>query len=428
MSDTLRTRSRSLDSDDTGEYNQASWQLISRSSGSIVNQSIGAKQLITTRSSVIVDENPALPGYDSLADHYCAHQKQSCVYHEYDYTYHYSLASDKRVFGSWAEYTPAIPTPLVLNWGPALTAFVNQLDPKGPVGLRFFQNVWELGETIKMFTDVRSGFRKLRSSLSRNKANTSTLRDVYKLNKGTNPSSRGLLDYVSRGLDTMSNVWLGYRYGVKPLVSDIIALANTVSAVQQQVEKALRHKEDRLFVHARETTSNEGVKFWPGSYARKSNFVNKTEYVITADISWPNFYVDDGVFTDAILKYWGFDSILANLWEILPLSFVVDWAIDIGDKLSRLDLDSMNRTARNRDAVTIHRASHSTKVSTSYLDHSFLGLDGKRHSAAVMQPVASSHYIRKKGLPDEFDYPEILGGLTAVHAIDGAAILRGFLR
>jgi hypothetical protein len=125
-----------------------------------------------------------------------------------------------------------------------------------------------------------------------------------------------------------SNTWLELQYGWKPLLSDIYGAC-------EQLADAL-HSGDRVFFETSATAMNRytmDVVWNPSisgaiSSGRAKGFAHcrstyKVRYRVNSNLS--------------TLSQLGVTNPLLLGWELLPYSFVVDWALPIGNYLSTLD-------------------------------------------------------------------------------------------
>lgn len=123
-------------------------------------------------------------------------------------------------------------------------------------------------------------------------------------------------------LKSSASAWLGYQYGVKPLMSDIFALS-------EELSKQARGPE--LFkVFEKSIDPTYGPSTWPSA-----NFANwltgSFERGFKAGYS---FSISNPQVFDA-WRY-GLTSPLSLAWELTPYSFVIDWFTNLGAFLNGL--------------------------------------------------------------------------------------------
>lgn len=116
---------------------------------------------------------------------------------------------------------------------------------------------------------------------------------------------------------TMANTWLGYTYGLRPLVKDVY---DAVGALQTRLERP-----DYVTVRSGKTAIVRGAAHATGSNNYYHSAVNG--YITTrGEIT---FYVDKPVLRT--LDQCGLVNPLSVAWELVPFSFVVDWFLPVGD-------------------------------------------------------------------------------------------------
>lgn len=122
-----------------------------------------------------------------------------------------------------------------------------------------------------------------------------------------------------------ANEWLQLQLGVKPLVADVYALAEVLAknAERKAVFKVSSSRSQKW--NQSETTSIawEGLpvrRFENGIYTRKYVYVFSSSNEVISS-----------------LASLGITNPLSWAWELLPLSFVIDWFLRVGDYIDTLD-------------------------------------------------------------------------------------------
>lgn len=119
--------------------------------------------------------------------------------------------------------------------------------------------------------------------------------------------------------DAVADVWLQYRYAIKPLAYSIEDIGRTLLEYQ------------RIYAKFREKT--ESVV--PDEVLQVDGWVlQRSDLAITARCAIKNRYTGEGVVNSLL------DLIKINpfstAWELVPLSFVIDWFVNIGDVITSL--------------------------------------------------------------------------------------------
>lgn len=208
----------------------------------------------------------------------------------------------------------------------------------------------ELPETVKM---VLQGFRKVGEMVRDFKSKKFSLtkasvkrraylkkkfdEDMASLNLKRKGASKKMLHILDRAkkrakstytkavaeslrelADAISNLWLQFRYGIMPIVY-------TVESVQDLV-KSLKSE----YITARDKESDEIVI---------KNFIeleSELTLPVTHRVTIKQRYKPKATtFEDVLVRVSG--NFALTLWELVPLSFVVDWFVNVGDLLSSLN-------------------------------------------------------------------------------------------
>lgn len=139
--------------------------------------------------------------------------------------------------------------------------------------------------------------------------------------------------------DAISSVWLTFRYGIMP---NVYLIEDMVKSMSEGQEKFIRFSQKRELVIP--TFDLEGWTKSGDLTATVRCFIKrsfKDTEVHNAPYSW-NFAV--------------------SLWELFPLSFVIDWIINVGDLISALT----GSTNQYKEAATVSVVTHSSNVTYTH--------------------------------------------------------------
>lgn len=143
-------------------------------------------------------------------------------------------------------------------------------------------------------------------------------RALYAVKRG---DAAGALRHLSdkRGLARRgADLFLQYKYGWKPLMSDIYGLSELL---KQQCKPA-------LLMTAQTRTTVKTPRLLPkNGYDRKGNINIRGRLALTGKINSNQARLPDRI---------GLSNPLSLAWELVPYSFVVDWFIPIGDILDAM--------------------------------------------------------------------------------------------
>lgn len=144
---------------------------------------------------------------------------------------------------------------------------------------------------------------------------------------GVNPRSKGSR---SRGSQALSNHWLEYQYGWKPLMGDIWgameAIANSHYA-PQPLRFSSQHRTEK---------TQEGFRLRAGTPGTNVYWALDLDYVCEDRVA---FLINVSEETSVLqaLASTGVTNPLNVAWEIIPYSFVVDWFVPVGAYLQQLE-------------------------------------------------------------------------------------------
>lgn len=200
-----------------------------------------------------------------------------------------------------------------------------------PEAIQMFTNI--SSRVIKLCRDFRSGNIDLLSRYRRNRRDLmerfdSTVRTIRKrevrervrerlIQKATRQNNRELQKLVTDFTTALSKLWLTFRYGIMPLVY----AAEDIAGLQGDALASFNTERGKV-THSK--------TLWP-----------IPGWSLDASLSTTHKCVDKRKYTSDTLSGRGISSVLSmdlptTIWELIPLSFVVDWFINIGDYVSAL--------------------------------------------------------------------------------------------
>lgn len=352
------------------------------------------------------------------------------------------------IYGEFISYAALTTQPSFANM---VADFYTQSDPRGPVGCRLFQNAMEYAETVNMAKGLYKLLRHSDKILAR-AMKYRPIADIKQLNPARLSASdvgmrirNGRLEHArlntstTEAADHVTGAWLSTRYGVIPFVGDMWALYDMTDRVTEQYVLAMKRKYVADTIRVRKVVNNSNVS--TPCYAHLGDTVKSsstTTLVISGHVTWPNIRPGSQYWEDISRRYLGLDAILTNLWEVLPLSFVVDWFVNVGDYLARnpslrieqesdmyyvryTDLCHSWKTQLKPQEVKIGRGSSNFWKLNLEATDSFVPSELRRFDLSNCE--GDSYYRRILGFPSAYEVPELLTGMSLTHLADGAAIL-----
>lgn len=123
----------------------------------------------------------------------------------------------------------------------------------------------------------------------------------------------------------LGNAWLLYRYGYKPLVSDIEAILKALKKTQGLILETTRGASSVTFA-----TGTSATQSYAGTFSF-TGLLTRTQTVNVRAMSLNHY--EAGL---ADLLGLGAKNLLTVPWELIPYSFVVDWFVNVGDFLGSI--------------------------------------------------------------------------------------------
>lgn len=194
--------------------------------------------------------------------------------------------------------------------------------------MQILASLGELPETLSWIKSIFTRLIKVIRGLRNLKSMISLADDLRKAGKARKADK--ILQRVSDKIDKSSSkvgtlatpvdLWLEYRYAIRPLVFEMIS---ALKALKTVIKKGTRftsrgfHEEQRYEV-TNYLASNGWVEFNRRvAITRRSNYRAGVLANIDEDIN-------------DILAIWGFDQPLQSIYELIPFSFIVDWFFNVG--------------------------------------------------------------------------------------------------
>lgn len=183
-------------------------------------------------------------------------------------------------------------------------ACINKVrDTKVELGATFAERVQTAGMFEEACGRIRDGFRKFR--------------------KGR----RRPLSLVKTGTQ-MANDWLAWTFGWKPIVKDIYKAVKALND-RDNADQYRTWIKTRVTIPHTETTVREAY--------RGGGIVMVNKEVIESKVQVVFYYmIDPSQDPYRKLDEWGVLNPASVAWEVLPASFIADWALPVGDYISAL--------------------------------------------------------------------------------------------
>jgi len=208
---------------------------------------------------------------------------------------------------------------------------------------------------------------------------------------------------------------LGYEFGIKPFISDIKALATSMSSLARQLEWLKRNAGKPVRIVTERVIEVPGLSaVTPVPPAESANLPGRPIFstgmtsakATVKCVSWVT-YPKDAVNSPLLeilagLRTFGLTNPLQVAWNATRLSFVVDWLFNVSSLIDRLDLmEGFLRPIRERE--TLHVTVERSSITYVYYDQLVEGSQVVRMLNG--QPAweqTDRVYIREVGLPEGY--------------------------
>lgn len=221
----------------------------------------------------------------------------------------------------------------------------------------------ELRETVEGLRNPLAALRKSFDFYNRNLKKWDTLAELiesdtlgYFKKKRVNLSIDRVRDRLKRGslpasAKGIAGTWLEWRYGIRPLISDIQAILDFVKGKSFSFSEKLQKRRSKS-----ELVKNDSGT-WSSSLIVPTVTAQWMRSITTTTTASVAFRYDAPL---TLQERWGVDlfSIPGIAWELVPLSFVADWFLSVGQFLSALRVLTAKVTlagisVSQRDKITV---------------------------------------------------------------------------
>lgn len=133
---------------------------------------------------------------------------------------------------------------------------------------------------------------------------------------------------------------LNYAFGWRPFLSDVKAVWKGLNTFEARLSKFVNMANRDLVLKASDSGEDSGTKVWEGfpravlQYTH--TYTHHSKFCLSYSV--PE-YSDRELRTRAMLDTLGLHVNAANVWAVLPWSFVVDWFADVGGYLDEYSED-----------------------------------------------------------------------------------------
>lgn len=219
-------------------------------------------------------------------------------------------------------------------------------------------------------------------------------RDVKKGNPNRAARRLGIKSHRPRSKQA-SGQWLELQYGWKPLVSDVYTMLNFNTPIRNSIFGVGKMNE---------TLSYDKSLYGIGKFKINASYRSIVKYGADVHVSDPAlaFSQRSGLLNPAIVA-----------WELMPFSFVIDWALPIGDYLDNLTATiglAFTNTYRSHQAIIEVNARSDIETAVRKPAH-FNGFARETYrnivafpspSFSIKNPLSPSHLVTTLALGRQF--------------------------
>lgn len=225
-------------------------------------------------------------------------------------------------------------------------------------------------------------------------------------------AKRRMKDWIAIG-DEAASAWLAYRYGVMATFYDVLSWIDASSATG-------RARRARFASH-QSSSYDSGIVSSVGSTSNWHQ-QNYTERFQRTSDSSAGVITQLNVQADHLDTH-GVRNIISSAWELVPYSFVLDWFVDAGDRLTALEGQYLRPIL---GSWVVHR--HSLRQSRSAVIVGKTTVIGSKRYTGVYNDTAYLDdvglIVERKANPSVSILPQIKVNLNWKRMVDGLALLR----
>jgi hypothetical protein len=225
--------------------------------------------------------------------------------------------------------------------------------------------------------------------------------DVFVLELAEFKQMFQLVDLTKSIGRNVANGILNLSFGAIPFINDVEKIFNTLRDFKSQLElfklhngrRNIRHYAEPFSVGGIDTTETAGTTFlYPPQTDLRRFQVLPTQglFNLTVDYTW-RIDTEDWLFkTKAYLDAFGVYFDYHTFWQVIPMSFIVDWIFDVSTFLKQF------RKKWLPGDIIIHNMGYSVKVEELNVKWWEASFQESGNPERCWYSTASSHYMRTK--------------------------------
>lgn len=224
-----------------------------------------------------------------------------------------------------------------------------------------------------------------------------------------------------------ANVWLETRYGWMNFYRDVIAFSKAHSEVQAHLRYLADSSGSWSSLSKSQVDSDSSppqsinVDNAPlNSYQVIPEFVEFSRRACFSCDIWRGQGFQNFNVMDLMIQRMGVDQVASALWDLIPLSFTVDWFVNLGTMLKR-DPIFWNRYQLRNMGYSVKKL---WKFDITIKSHaSAYGVPDATTETCFGPQIVHTSYERVPGFPASTSTVGLFGGINLTHLADGAALV-----
>lgn len=202
-----------------------------------------------------------------------------------------------------------------------------------------------------------------------------------------------------------NNIFLFNEFALQPLISDIKALADTSKAVDKRLDFLIRNNGKTIPVyHDKETRTKNGGSWHftpapdiPDRDKLELDYTHEETVSLMVASGRLEINLDPLVLLRerwrSIFAAWGFNNLVADGWNAVPFTFVIDWVLPIGKWLDAFSANPYPGTFRAHSLCFSQKDSHHLNMSHSW------NLSHPSNRMVDVGSIEIVQYYRRRELP-----------------------------
>lgn len=234
-------------------------------------------------------------------------------------------------------------------------------------------------------------------------------------------------------LRTSADTFLGYNFGIKPAIDEVINIFTAHSRVQSRLNFLRQNAGQYVPVRVRHTLPSDIFNQGDPTGTSEVRILCESKET-TGVISCQAQVRNDLSFSEdwkAYVQHFGLHKVIGLGWELVPFSFVIDWISNVGDYINRYTTPALGSPFYNirgvthsvkQEVVEVCKISKDTRVSN------WVGQNLNLSKALEVGRMTSSTYKRYPRLPTTSGFVDFSNLGTFHSSASGALLIQKIIK